>query len=104
MWVVVAILLLLLGLRWKREGFTGTPAEAAEAQKGDLRFIEKKIENLVDVMSPDELDRQQIKLTELESKVSDLGAKVKEFFETKKINDSMGYPNDPMPTKKDRAD
>jgi len=97
MWVAVVLLLCLLALSWTyREGWTGTPSDAADQQTGDLRYMQKKIANIMSVLSADELDKHTVQVSRLEQKVTDLEAKMKEFLETKKVNDTMGYPNDDM--------
>ena len=96
MWIVVVLLLLLVGVGWKRrEGWTGEPADAAEKQSGDLRYTEKKIATIGSFVSADELDKQTVEVSKLEQKVTDLEVKMKTFMETKKVNDTMGYPKTP---------
>jgi len=97
MWVAVVLLFFLLALTWKyREGWTGDPADAAEHQNGDLRYLQKKMAGITTVLSADVLDKHTIQVAQMEQKVNDLEVKMTEFLQTKKVNDTMGYPKDPV--------
>jgi hypothetical protein len=94
MWVVVVVLLFLLGVGWtRREGWTGEPADAADQQTGELRFMQTKIAGILEKMSPELIEKYTVDVGTFESKVSDLEVKMTEFNETKKVNDTMGYPS-----------
>jgi len=92
MWGVVALLVVLIWLGRRREGMDD-PADAAEEQKGKLYYLrDKKVKRIAEIVSPEILDKYNIKVTELETKVSELDMKMKQFLETKQVNDTMGYP------------
>jgi len=93
MWVAVVILLLLVAVGWKRREGLSDPADAAEKQSGDLRYLQKKLETMTtSLVSADELDKQTVNVSKVEQKVNDLEVKMKTFLETKQVNDTKGYP------------
>jgi hypothetical protein len=92
MWAVVVILLVMVVFGWKRrEGYTN-PADEAEKQSGDLRYTQKKFESIGTLVSEDELDKFQVQVTKHEEKVNDLDVKMRTLLETKRVNDTKGYP------------
>ena len=87
MWIIILILFLLL---WKsKEGFSSK--DDAERQIGIRRYIEFDIHDITSRFSQSKLDIITKDLSLLEEKVTTLETNMKEYLETKKVNDAMGY-------------
>jgi hypothetical protein len=91
MWYVVLLLCLILVFGVKREGYSDDPAVQAQTQRGDAIYLKRKIAQFMTSTSPDTLDKYDTQLTALEQKVTELDVKMREFTETKNVNNEMGY-------------
>jgi hypothetical protein len=90
MWVVVIVLLGVLWLSWKwREGFTRNDADT---QSGDVRYFKKRLDEISAEISPEEIENRKMDIDTFEQNVGALEAKMTQYTETKKINESKGYP------------